>query len=51
MNELRNSTTHLVRMCPVLMLCSVRGIAEGFGTARELAGVGFFSGVRSQMGL
>ena len=38
-------------MCPVLMLGSVRGIAEGFSTARELAGVGFFSSVRSQMGL
>ena len=50
-DECRNFTTHLVRMCPVLMLCSVRGVAEGFSTARELAGVGFFSSMRSQMGL
>ena len=33
------------------MLGPVRGVAESFGATREFAGVGFFSGVRSQMGL
>ena len=36
-------------MCSVLMFGPVRGIAEGFGATRELASVGFFSSVRSQM--
>ena len=38
-------------MCSVLMLGPVRGVAESFGATREFAGIGFFSGVRSQMGL
>jgi hypothetical protein len=32
------------------MFGSVRSIAEGFAATREFASVGFFSGVRSQMG-
>jgi len=47
----KKPSTYLIGMCSVLMFGSVRGIAEGFGAAGELAGVGFFSGVRSQVGL
>ena len=41
--------TYLVGVCPVLVFGTVGGIAEGLGAARELAGVGLFAGVRSQM--
>lgn len=42
-------TTHSIRMGPVLMLGSVRGIAESFSTSRELTHVWLFSCVRPKM--
>ena len=44
-------TTHLVGMGPVLVLGSVRGVAEGLGAPRELAHVGLLPRVRPQVGL
>lgn len=40
---------HLIRMRPVLMFCSVAGIAEGLGAAGIFTGVWLFSSMRSQV--
>ena len=44
-------TTYLVGMSPVLVLGSVRRVAEGLGAPGELAHVGLLPGVRPQVGL
>jgi len=36
-------------MRSVLMLCSIAGVAEGFGAAWIFAGVRFLAGMRSEM--
>ena len=38
-------------MSPVLVLCPVRGVAEGLGAAGKLAGVGLLPGVGAQVRL
>ena len=43
--------THLVGVCPVLVLGPVAGVAEGLGAARELAHVGLLPRVRPQVRL
>ena len=45
------SFLYLVGMCSVLVLCPVRGVAEGFGASRELASVWLLSCVRPQVSL
>lgn len=51
MESIQKYSTHSIRMRSVLMLGPVRGIAEGFRTARKLAHVRPLSRVRSEMSL
>ena len=49
--EKKPHVSHLVAVCPVLVLGPVGGVAEGLGAAGELAHVGFLPGVGPQVGL
>lgn len=42
---------YLVGMCPILVLRSIAGVAEGLVAARILAGVGLFSRVGPEVSL
>ena len=46
-----NPQFYLIRVCSILMFCSIAGVTEGLRATRELAHVGLLPGVGSQVGL